>query len=111
MFNFIVAGETYAFFQKMEGTEEFGMSRLFESTAEDIRNALLPVNDNSLAMLEKMDVLFMTEPEPDDTDIFETSIIRIGSINNLRMSHNGREACIKFKFIICLLYTSDAADE
>lgn len=100
MFNFIVAGETYAFFQKMEGTEEFGMSRLFESTAEDIRNALLPVNDNSLAMLEKMDVLFMTEPEPDDTDIFETSIIRIGSINNLRMSHNGREACIKFKFII-----------
>lgn len=100
MFNFIVAGETYAFFQNMTGTEEFSISRLFESTDEDIRNALLPINDNSLAMLQKMEVLFMTEPEPDETDTFESSLIRIGTIHNLKLSHSGRESCIKFDFII-----------
>lgn len=100
MFNFIVAGETYAFFQKWEGTEEFSISRLFESTDEDIRNALLPINDNSLAALQRMEVLFITEPEPDETDTFESSLIRIGTINNLRLSHNGRESCIRFDFII-----------
>lgn len=100
MFSFIVAGETYAFFQNMTGTEEFSISRLFESTDEEIRNALLPINANSLAMLERMDVLFMTEPEPDETDTFESSLIRIGRIHNLRLSHNGREPCIKFDFTI-----------
>ena len=100
MFNFIVAGETYAFFQKWEGTEEFSISRLFESTDEDIRNALLPINDNSLAALQSMEVLFITEPEPDETDTFESSLIRIGTIDNLRLSHNGRESCIRFDFSI-----------
>jgi len=100
MFNFIVAGESYEFFQNRTGTEEFSISRLFESTDEDIRNALLPINDNSLAMLERMDVLFMTEPEPDEYNTLESSLIRIGLIHNLKLSHNGREACIKFDFII-----------
>ena len=36
MFNFIVVGESYAFFQIRTGTEEFSISLLFESTDEEL---------------------------------------------------------------------------
>lgn len=102
MFNFIVAGEVYKFFQTDIGSESFPVSRLLESTPEDIRNKLLPLTSKSLDYISLLPVLFMTEPELDYTtqDNDEYSLIRIGKISNLTIGMEGRELTIKFDFKI-----------
>lgn len=102
MFNLIVAGDVYNFFQEKEGTESFSVSRLFESTSEKIRNKLMPLTDESLQFLSTLPVLFMTEPERDfeQTYISEHSLIRIGNISNLKIKNDKHDAVIEFEFKI-----------
>ncbi|WP_425013861.1 FRG domain-containing protein [Pantoea agglomerans] len=100
MFNLIVAGDVYHFFQADEGQETFPVSRLFESTAEDIRSKLLPLYPESLAYLESLPVLFITEPEKDDDRIADYSEVRIGFISNSKVKKLKNETVIEFKFTI-----------
>lgn len=100
MLNFIVAGESYQFFQEMSGTETFSVSRLFESTAEEIRNKLLPLDKNTLYFLEMAPVLFLTEPDEDENGNQDTSLVRLGRIFNLAIIKVKSEANIKFQFEI-----------
>ncbi|MHA3370511.1 FRG domain-containing protein [Yersinia enterocolitica] len=99
MFNFIVAGEIYEFFQEQKGSESFPVSRLFESTSDSIRNKLLPLTEESLKYLSSLPVIFMAEPEK-ETNYKEYSLIRIGSISNLEVLSERREPKIKFDFTI-----------
>ncbi len=99
MFNFIIAGEIYEFFQKQTGSESFPVSRLFESTSDSIRNKLLPLTEESLQYLSSLPVIFMTEPER-KTDYKEYSLVRIGSISNLKVLTEKRETKIIFDFSI-----------
>jgi hypothetical protein len=98
--NFIVAGESYAFFQRMNGSESFDVSRLFESTPEIIRNKLLPLDDSTLEFMAQLPVLFLTEPEEDDNRLNETCFIRAGKISNLRIVKDRKQTSIHFDFII-----------
>lgn len=100
MFNLIVAGDAYQFFQADEGQETFPVSRLFESTAEDIRSKLLPLSSESLAYLESLPVLFITEPEKDDERIADYSEVRIGFISNSKVKKLKYETLIEFNFRI-----------
>ncbi|HHG8657711.1 TPA: hypothetical protein ACPYUS_000512 [Klebsiella pneumoniae] len=103
MFNLIVAGDMYDFIKQESGNESFPVSRLLESTPEDIRNKLLPLTDNSLRYLSSLPVLFMTEPEKESCDDFtkaEFSEIRIGGISNLKVGKSRRDIVIEFEFII-----------
>jgi hypothetical protein len=100
MLNFIVAGESYEFFQKMRGTETFSVSRLFESTAEEIRNKLLPLDKNTLNFLEMIPVLFLTEPDEDENGNQDTSLVRLGRVFNLEIVKVKSEANIRFQFEI-----------
>ncbi|HCB0567872.1 TPA: FRG domain-containing protein [Klebsiella quasipneumoniae subsp. similipneumoniae] len=103
MFNLIVAGDMYDFIKQESGNESFPVSRLLESTPEDIRNKLLPLTDNSLRYLSSLPVLFMTEPEKESCDDFtkaEFSEIRIGGISNLKVGKSRRDIAIEFEFII-----------
>ncbi|HFS8110410.1 TPA: FRG domain-containing protein [Enterobacter asburiae] len=103
MFNLIVAGDIYNFIKEDSGRENFSVSRLLESTPEDIRNNLLPLTDESLEYLSSLPVLFMTEPEREwgeDFDTSEYSEIRIGSISDLKITKLGRDTVIAFNFKI-----------
>ncbi|KGD84901.1 hypothetical protein HA47_03655 [Pantoea stewartii subsp. indologenes] len=100
MFNLIVAGEAYEFFKVEEGVEMFPVSRLFESTSENIRNKLLPLSSVSLDYLANLPVLFITEPELDNKDKDEYSLIRIGKISNLEIKDHKKDKYIKFDFKI-----------
>lgn len=100
MFNFIVAGSSYNFFKMEEGRERFPVSRLFESTSEDIRNKLLPLTNESLQYMATLPVIFMTEPELDDEGTAYYSDIRVGSITDPDIFKFKNEAVIDFKFNI-----------
>lgn len=100
MLNFIVAGEVYDFFKEKTGTETFSVSRLFESTSENIRNNLLPLDQDTLEYLSMLPTIFITEPESEDYDSPDKSLVRIGSISNLKLEKKGRDAVIRFDFDI-----------
>lgn len=100
MFNFIVAGDVYDFFQKEEGRERFPISRLFESTSEDIRNKLLPLTSETLQYMANLPVIFMTEPEQNEERTADYSEVRIGSISDLRVHRVKNETVIDFHFKI-----------
>lgn len=100
MFNFIVAGPSYDFFIMEEGRERFSVSRLFESTSEDIRNKLLPLTPEGLQYMATLPVIFMTEPEKDEETSAQFSDVRIGSITDLRILKIKNEAVIDFDFKI-----------
>ncbi|WP_029568597.1 FRG domain-containing protein [Pantoea ananatis] len=100
MFNFIVANKLYNFFEKKEGKENFPISRLFESTAEDIRSKLLPLTSETLTYLESLPVLFITEPEKDEGSIGDYSEVRVGNISDLKVKKIKNEAAIEFNFKI-----------
>lgn len=104
MFNLIVAGDVYEFFQKDSGNESFPVSRLFESTSDNIRNKLTPLTEDSLRYLSTLPVLFMTEPErrEEGNNKIEFSLIRIGSISNLEIITAKREKKISFNFNILI---------
>ncbi|EEP89601.1 FRG domain-containing protein [Yersinia kristensenii] len=100
MFNFIVVGGSFNFFQMKEGRESFPISRLFESTAEDIRNKLLPLTSETLQYIATLPVIFMTEPEQDDERTADYSDVRIGSITDLKITKEKNETVLDFKFKI-----------
>lgn len=100
MFNLIVAHESYEFFQTDQGTGRFPVSRLFESTPEEIRNKLLPLRERSFEFLESLPVIFMTEPETgnDGQSDSEFSLVRLAAISTLKIKKEGRETYIEFYF-------------
>jgi hypothetical protein len=100
MINFIVAGERYSFFQEMSGRESFAVSRLFESTSENIRNKLLPLDQSTLEFLELLPVVFLTEPDEDEHGNEETSLVRVGTISGLKLIKDRKETNIYFNFNI-----------
>ncbi|EPL6464545.1 MULTISPECIES: FRG domain-containing protein [Morganellaceae] len=92
MFNLIMGGgpeifEYWPMFDQDEGTGDFPISRILESTSEEIRQKLTPLNEKALSFIESLPVLFMTEKytnsdvkgSPDYIDI------SIGTISNVRI--------------------------
>ena len=92
MFNLIMGGEPIAFeywpmFVENEGVGDFPVSRMLESTSDEVRQIFTPLNEKALSIIESLPVLFMTEKytdweaegQPDFIDI------RIGTISNLKI--------------------------
>lgn len=102
MFNLIVAHESFEFFQADRGIGRFPVSRVFESTPEEIRNKLLPLREQSFKFLESLPVIFMTEPEveEDGQSDEEFSLIRIAEIRQSKIEKVKRETHIEFYFEI-----------
>lgn len=100
MINFIVASSGFRFFKMDEGREIFPVSRLFESTPEEIRNFLLPLTSDTLGYLANLPVIFMTEPEKNDEQMDEYSEVRVGTITNLGIGSFNSETVIQFDFKI-----------
>ncbi|RAT11157.1 MULTISPECIES: FRG domain-containing protein [Lonsdalea] len=92
MFNLIVGGEPDVFehwpmFISDEGDSNFPVSRMLESTSDEIRQMLTPLNETALSIIENLPVLFMTEKYVDREMEGHPSFIevRIGTISNLRI--------------------------
>ncbi|EMZ7273093.1 TPA: FRG domain-containing protein [Klebsiella pneumoniae] len=92
MFNLIMGGspdvfEHWPMFVKDEGVSDFPISRMLESTSDEIRQKLTPLNEKALSFIESLPVLFMTEKYTDwDTAGYPDYIdIGIGTISNVRI--------------------------
>lgn len=92
MFNLIMGGSPEAFehwpmFVKDEGVSDFPISRMLESTSEEIRQKLTPLNEKALSFIESLPVLFMTEKYTDwEVEGYPDYIdICIGTISNIRI--------------------------
>lgn len=92
MFNLIVGGRPDAFeywpmFKEDEGDSNFPVSRMLESTSDEIRQMLTPLNEKALSIIESLPVLFMTEKYKDWEMEDHPSLIdvRIGTISNVRI--------------------------
>ncbi|HBM2532066.1 TPA: hypothetical protein LUX64_004453, partial [Enterobacter hormaechei] len=100
MLNFIVASEAYDFFKEKNGTETFPVSRLFESTSEELRNKLIPIEEGTLEFLSLLPTIFITEPESESLDGPEKSLVRMGYISNVKLKITGREPVVSFDFSV-----------
>ncbi|WP_245840158.1 FRG domain-containing protein [Pantoea rwandensis] len=102
MFNLIVAHESYEFFQLDRGIGRFPVSRVFESTPEEIRKSLLPLREQSYKFLESLPVIFMTEPENEEggESDKEFSLVRYAELRELKIQKVNRETYIEFNFQI-----------
>lgn len=92
MFNLVMGGspevfEYWPMFVEGEGFGHFPISRMLESTSEEIRQKLTPLNDKALSFIESLPVLFMTEKYTDwETENYPDFIdISVGTISNLRL--------------------------
>jgi len=104
MFNLIMGGspETFEYwpmFDQDEGIGDFPVSRMLESTSEEIRQKLTPLNEKALSFIENLPVLFITEKYT-NSDI-EGSLdyidISIGTISNVRIEK--KDVYFSFKII------------
>lgn len=79
--------EYWPMFDQDEGTGDFPISRVLESTSEEIRQKLTPLNEKALSFIESLPVLFMTEKYTDsDVEGSPDYIdISIGTIANVRI--------------------------
>ncbi len=79
--------EYWPMFDQDEGTGDFPISRILESTSEEIRQKLTPLNEKALSFIESLPVLFMTEKYTDsDVEGSPDYIdISIGTIANVRI--------------------------
>lgn len=70
-----------------EGVSDFPVSRILESTSEEVRKILTPLNEKALSIIESLPVLFMTEKYTDWDEVGQPEFIDIciGSISNLRI--------------------------
>ncbi|MBS0849976.1 FRG domain-containing protein [Citrobacter sp. JGM124] len=103
MFSLIMGGNPDAFehwpmFIEDTGVCDFPVSRMLESTSDEIRHKLTPLNEKTLSILEDIPALFMTERYTDleDESYPDYIEIRIGKVSNLRI--DGKY--IYFRFII-----------
>ncbi|MGG7750181.1 FRG domain-containing protein [Klebsiella aerogenes] len=92
MFNLIIGGhpevfEYWPMFTEDEGVSDFPVSRMLESTSDDIRQKLTPLNDKALSVLEELPVLFMTEMYTDwqSENSNDCIDVCIGKISNVRI--------------------------
>lgn len=92
MFNLIMGGEPSVFeywpmYVENEGVSDFPVSRILESTSEEVRKILTPLNEKALSIIESLPVLFMTEKYTDWDEVGQPEFIDIciGSISNLRI--------------------------
>ncbi|MBS0908432.1 FRG domain-containing protein [Tatumella sp. JGM118] len=104
MLNLIVVGnpDYHSFFSDYNGEASFPVSRLFESTPDSLRNKLLPLTSKTYQFLQKLPVIFMTEPEFEIDEEDNTggyySLIRIGRISNIRATTINREKVLAFNY-------------
>lgn len=103
MFNLIIGGnpdvfEYWPMFTEDEGVSDFPVSRMLESTSDDIRQKLTPLNEKALSALEEIPVLFMTEMYTDweSEDRSDRIDVCIGKISNIRI----KKRDVHFSFII-----------
>ncbi|MFP1452052.1 hypothetical protein ACLB1N_09140 [Escherichia coli] len=80
-----------------EGKESFSMSRMLEGTPSNIYRKLTPIRPDTLRVLAKLPVLFMTEiyTKDDEYDTNKYIRIRLGEIRNLRK--DGGDILFSFK--------------
>lgn len=102
MFNLIMGGSPEAFdywpmFVEDVGSSDFPVSRMLESTSDEIRQTLTPLNEKALSILESFPVLFMTEKYTDwDIEGKPNYIdIGLGEISNVRIKR--KDVCYDFK--------------
>ncbi|MDV1094971.1 FRG domain-containing protein (plasmid) [Raoultella ornithinolytica] len=101
MFNLIVGGEPEIYdrwpvFESKRGEDSFPLSRMFESTPEDIRLSLTPISSRSLSVLESLPTIFMTEQYEYNGN--NCVSFRLGRINNLKIDEKDKE--LTYKYII-----------
>ncbi|MCW2484957.1 FRG domain-containing protein [Candidatus Symbiopectobacterium sp. NZEC127] len=101
MFNLIVGGEPQIYdrwpvFENENGYDSFPLSRMLESTPEDIRLKLTPFSFTSLSFLESLPTIFMTEKYNYDGN--NCVSLRIGEISNLKL--DGKDKSVNFSFNI-----------
>ncbi|HEJ8022154.1 TPA: FRG domain-containing protein [Serratia liquefaciens] len=94
MFNLIVGGEPEIYdrwptFTNKNGTETFPLSRMLEATTEEIRLKLTPLTEKSLALIEELTTVFMTEEYLHDDK--KCISLRVGYISNLKFNEKGLE--------------------
>ncbi len=101
MFNLIVGGEPEIYekwpvFLNRSGTDSFPLSRMLEATTENVRLKLTPLTDKSLAIIEELTTVFMTEEYLHNGQ--KCISLRVGYISNLNF--NSQELTYDYKVML-----------